>query len=152
MRNYIIITKEQAEQIRGRHGRYSAIEPVELPDGNFMIPERCIYDPDLKEVKSKLQEYVKPSKTNVQDIEDLPKEGKLIRKNAIYLYNEDKEDGFHGLVIATKDFSMTKDQKILDNKFFIYEKEQGFFSNLVDGVVGLYNQVVNYGKNLFNIS
>ena len=123
MRNYIIITKAQADSIRGRHGRYSAIEPVELPDGNFMVPERCIDDPDLKEVKSKLQEYVKPSKTNVQDIEDLPKRGKQIYKDRIYKYSEDKENSYDGLVIATKDFTVTKDHKILDRNFFIFTEK-----------------------------
>ena len=123
MRNYIIITKAQADSIRGRHGIYSAIEPVELPDGNFMVPERCIDDPDLKEVKSKLQEYVRPAKTNVQDIEDLPKDGKQIYKDRIYKYSEDKEGGYNGLVIATKDFTVTKDQKILDRNFFIFTEK-----------------------------
>ncbi|HUX56347.1 MAG TPA: hypothetical protein VMV77_05205 [Bacteroidales bacterium] len=106
MRNYIIITKEQADEIRGRHGRYSAIEPVELPDGNFMVPERCIDDPDLKEVKSKLQEYVKPSRANVQDIRNLPKVGEPIKQGAIYKCVPDKEDEYSGLVIAVKDSTM----------------------------------------------
>ena len=106
MRNYIIITKAQADSIRGRHGRYSAIEPVELPDGNFMVPERCIDDPDLKEVKSKLQEYVKPSKTNIQDIRDLPKAGEPIKRGSIYKCNPENEDEYSGLVIAVKDSTM----------------------------------------------
>jgi len=123
MRNYIIITKAQADSIRGRHGRYSAIEPVELPDGNFMVPERCIDDPDLKEVKSKLQEYVRPSKTNVQDIRDLPKAGEPIKRGYIYKCNPENEDEYSGLVIAVKDFIITKDQKILDRNFFLFTEK-----------------------------
>jgi hypothetical protein len=84
MRNYIIISKEQAEKIRGRHGKYSALEPVEFPDGMFGIPERVINDPEYDDIKDTLKQYQKECK--VQDIEDLDEEkGKNIEKDKYYL-------------------------------------------------------------------
>ena len=84
MRNYIIISKEQAEKIRGRHGKYSALEPVEFPDGMFGIPERLIDDPEFEDIKDTLKQYQKECK--VQDIEDLKEEeGRDIEENKYYL-------------------------------------------------------------------
>jgi len=84
MRNYIIISKEQADKIRGRHGKYSALEPVEFPDGMFGIPERLIDDPEFDDIKDTLKKYQKECK--VQDIEDLDEEkGKDIEKDKYYL-------------------------------------------------------------------
>ena len=82
MRNYIIISKEQADKIRGRHGKYSACEPVQFPDGNFAIPERLLDDPEYDDIKDTLKQYQKECK--VQDIEDLPEEGE-IKKDKFYL-------------------------------------------------------------------
>jgi len=101
MRNYIIITKEQAEQIRGRHGKYSAIEPVPSPDGNYLVPERCLDDPDLQDIKAKIEGAIEPDRKNVQDILDLPEIGEPVEKDRIYKY--EKDDGFPPLVIARQD-------------------------------------------------
>jgi hypothetical protein len=101
MRNYIIITKEQADVIRGRHGKYSAIEPVLSPDGNYLVPERCLDDSDLSDVKNTIENMIQPANTNVQDIEDLPEVGLLVTKDKIYKY--DNDDGFPPLVIARQD-------------------------------------------------
>jgi hypothetical protein len=54
LNKHIIIIPQQAEHIKGRYGKYSAIEPVLLPDGNFIIPERCLADADLTEAKAKI--------------------------------------------------------------------------------------------------
>ena len=55
----IILTKEQADDIRGRYGRYSALEPIELPDGMFMLPEDCLKDPDLKDAYKKMDDAIR---------------------------------------------------------------------------------------------
>lgn len=137
MRNYIIITKEQAEQIRGRHGKYSAIEPVPSPDGNFLIPERCLADPDLKDIKDKIQSLIQPTKANVQDIEDLPKIGEPIIKDKIYRY--DSEDGFPPLVIARQDHVRTEhDPKIVPALF-------SFFRENSDTLEWIMNEWVELG-------
>jgi len=85
MRNYIIISKEQADAVRGRHGKYSALEPVEFPDGKFAIPERCIDDPEFADIKVTLQKYQKEG--IVQDIEDLNEKSEriTIEENKYYL-------------------------------------------------------------------
>ncbi len=47
----IILTSEQAGQVKGRHGKYSALEPIELIDGRSGLPVDVLQDPDLAEVK-----------------------------------------------------------------------------------------------------
>ena len=87
MRNYIIISKEQADKIRGRHGKYSVCEPVEFPDGNFGIPERLLDDPEYDDIKDTLKQYQK--ECTVQDIEDLKEEeGRDIEEGKYYLSKE----------------------------------------------------------------
>ena len=68
MRNYIIISKKQADAVRGRHGKYSALEPVEFPDGRYGIPARVINNPEFVDIKKTLEEY---AKREVQEIKDL---------------------------------------------------------------------------------
>jgi len=85
MNNHIIITPEQAELIRGNHGKYSAIEPVPVPAGNYIISEDCISDPDLLSVKEQLQAMKRPD--NVQDIKDVNESeistGRLVNHNGL---------------------------------------------------------------------
>ena len=47
---HIIISTTTANRIRGNHGKYSAIEPIALGDGKFIIPENVLSDEDLQEV------------------------------------------------------------------------------------------------------
>ena len=137
MRNYIIITKEQAEQIRGRHGKYSAIEPVPSPDGNYLVPERCLSDPDLKDIKATIQGYVAPDKKNIQDIEDLPEIGQPVVKDRIYKY--ESNDGFPPLVKAVQDHIRTEhDPKIVPALF-------SFFRENSDTLEWIPNEYVELG-------
>lgn len=55
MISYIIISQKNADLVKGNYGIYSRIEPIELPDKLFMIPERCLSDPDLKELTGKFE-------------------------------------------------------------------------------------------------
>lgn len=102
MNKHIIITPEQAEQIKGRYGKYSAIEPVLAPDGNYIIPEKCLYDADLAEAKAKIE----AANGEVQDIIDLPDTG-LIEKDRIYRYSDGEENGYSGLVVAVQEHQRT---------------------------------------------
>ena len=47
---HIIISTTTANRIRGNHGKYSAIEPIALGDGKFIIPENVLSDDDLQDV------------------------------------------------------------------------------------------------------
>ena len=137
MRNYIIITKEQAEQIRGRHGKYSAIEPVPSPDGNYLVPERCLDDPDLKDIKDKIQSLIQPAKANVQNIEDLPEMGQPVVKDKIYKHESD--DGFPPLVIARQNHVRTEhDPKTVPALF-------SFFRENSDTLEWIMNEWVELG-------
>lgn len=112
MRNYIIISKEQADAIRGRHGKYSALEPVEFPDGNWAIPERIIDDPEFDDIKDTLKKYQKECK--IQDIEDLPEEGE-IKKDKFYLSKD------YWVVKAKATKVIKKEDKLTDKDLMIRE-------------------------------
>lgn len=77
MRNYIIISKEQADRVRGRHGKYSALVPVQFPDGTFGIPERVLDDKEFSDIHDILKKY--REHCEIQDIKDLPEEGEIER-------------------------------------------------------------------------
>ena len=91
MRNYILLTKEQADLVKGNYGKqrpdgtYPArIEPVEFPDGKFAIPELCSVAPLLKDAHEKVKNLKKVC--TIQDIEDLnEKKGRTIEKDKYYL-------------------------------------------------------------------
>lgn len=143
MRNYIIITKEQAEQIRGRHGKYSAIEPVPSPDGNYLVPERCLDDPDLKDIKIRIEETIHPDRSNVQDILDLPEVGQAVEKDRIYRYGND--DGFPPLVIARQDHNRMDFAPQLTPALFTFFRENS------DELEWIPNELVELGwKRMYN--
>ena len=143
MRNYIIISKEQAEQIRGRHGKYSAIEPVPSPDGNYLVPERCLDDPDLQEIKTTIEQTIKPDRTNVQDILDLPEIGQPVEKDRIYRY--DNDDGFPPLVIARQDHNRMDFAPQLTPALFTFFRENS------DELEWIPNELVELGwKRMYN--
>lgn len=86
MRHYIIISKKQAEAVRGRHGKYSALEPVEFPDGRYGIPARLINNPEFADIKKTLEEY---AKGEVQEIVDLQKKVEEFHlERGTYLYRD----------------------------------------------------------------
>lgn len=86
MRNYIIISKKQADAVRGRHGKYSALEPVEFPDGRYGIPARVINDPEFAGIKKTLEEY---ARGEVQEIVDLQKKVEEFHlERGTYLYRD----------------------------------------------------------------
>ena len=133
--NHIIISAQQAEQIKGKYGKYSAIEPIALPDGNYIIPERCIDDPDLTEAKQKIIN----ANGQVQEIIDLPIEGQPVEANRVYRYNEGTENGYSGLVICVQPHSRT-----------IYKPEEtpalfSFFRENSDDLTWIPNETVKLG-------
>lgn len=54
MINHITLTEEQAKLIRGRCGKYSEINPIQY-EGNWIIPERCLIDDDMVEIRSQIE-------------------------------------------------------------------------------------------------
>ena len=96
MEEYLIITKEQADAVRGRYGSYSAIEPIALPDGKFFVPERCMVDSDLQDALSTLQTM----DDDKQTIEDLPEVGFPCVSGQTYHYSVGVESGYTEFVIC----------------------------------------------------
>lgn len=50
----IYLNREQADKVRGKHGRYSALEPVKADDGNFILPKEVLSDPEHAEILNEL--------------------------------------------------------------------------------------------------
>jgi hypothetical protein len=50
----ILLTKEQADKVRGRHGQYSELDPIPTADGFFMLPVDVLRDPEHREVMNEL--------------------------------------------------------------------------------------------------
>lgn len=96
--NHIIITEAQANQIRGHYGIYSEIQPVLTFDGEYIIPEKILDDPDLAEIKNQIDAIKNIS--IVQDIKELPGTGKAVYKDSLYLSSE-------GLVKCRQTHNMT---------------------------------------------
>lgn len=66
---HIIISATTAEKIRGEHGIYSAVEPLPLGDGKFIIPENLLSDKDLQDITG-LIPVSNPKKT-IEEIKTL---------------------------------------------------------------------------------
>ena len=86
--NHIIITKQEADEIKGDYGTirsdgsYPArIEPMASPDGTYIFPETCLVGFGLESVKTKLESLVKPD--NVQEVKNLPRVGELCEAGQI---------------------------------------------------------------------
>lgn len=103
MENYLIITKSQADAIRGNYGSYSAIEPIGLPDGTYFIPERCMSDPDLQSALSTLETMDDVKKP----IEYLPEIGQLCVSGQTYYYSNGLELGYSEFVICRQEHNRT---------------------------------------------
>jgi hypothetical protein len=50
----ILLTSEQAGKVRGRHGRYSGLDPVPTDNGMFVLPVEVLADPEHEEVLNDL--------------------------------------------------------------------------------------------------
>lgn len=154
MRNYIIISKEQADRVRGRHGEYSALEPVMFPDGMFAIPERCLDDPEFADIKKTLEDYRKTG--IVQDIVDLNEKAltTAVQKDKYYL----SKDYWVVKALTSEVLSISTVDKLIDlpDKFLIREdiaalvdakkdaiieepKPKSLFAQVWDGIKSIWN-------------
>lgn len=80
----VLLTEAGANAIRGSYGKFSAIDPVKLPDGQYMIPARCMTDPDLADALEAIQ-------TNMQDhteILPLPEQGEECVAGFLYQWDD----------------------------------------------------------------
>jgi len=50
----ILLTVEQTEKVRGRHGKYSALDPIAMDNGMFILPIEVMDDPEHKETLNDL--------------------------------------------------------------------------------------------------
>ena len=133
---HIIITPEQATQIKGNYGIYSAIEPVPTPDGRFIVPERCLTDEDLTDARITLQ--IIKSNAVTQNITELPEIGQPVYKDSLYKSDE-------GLVKCVQTHNMT-----------IYKPSEvpalfSFFRENSDDLLWIPNEQVKLGwKRMYN--
>lgn len=50
----IVLTTQQADQVRGRHGKYSALDPILADNGMYVLLVDVMDDPEHKEVLDQL--------------------------------------------------------------------------------------------------
>lgn len=128
MRNYIIISKKQADKVRGRHGKYSALEPVEFPDGRYGIPARVINDPEFAGIKKTLEEY---AKGEVQEIVDLQKKVEEFHlEQGIYLFRDKVITVEKSLTIRAEDIN-EKESRARIVSIDTFQKEGGDEKELI---------------------
>lgn len=101
----LVITSEEADQIRGRHGDHSAIYPIPLPDGTFMVPKSCLYSDDLISIRSTLETMT----GNTQEIPLLPPVGFPVYSGVTYSYDDppDGYDIYSQFVLCRQDHTRT---------------------------------------------
>lgn len=85
MNEHIKLTEAQAQQVKGNYGIYSRIEPIAMPDGNYIIPAACLSDADLQSINATLHALA----TDVQPIVALPEIGELCEGGRYYLYDSE---------------------------------------------------------------
>lgn len=81
---YIMVDSTTAQQIKGRYGIYSEIDPIATYDGKFIVPTDCLEDEDLASAKDTLEYAI--ATNQVVGIPALPSSG-TIYKDSLYLYN-----------------------------------------------------------------
>ena len=50
----IILTKEQADSVKGKYGKYDELQPIPITDGSFVLPHDVLYDEAFVSVKEQL--------------------------------------------------------------------------------------------------
>jgi len=128
--NLIILTKEQADNIRGRYGRYSALDPIELPDGMFMLPEDCLKDNDLKDAYKKMEDAVKAN--GIKELIELSKANEVKAGeyyiDDISLVPEKIEEATSNLIKCIKD---STEIDVNDSKIFLTMYPQAITTKII---------------------
>lgn len=57
--DFIVLTKEEAEGVKGLYGVYSEINPIHIKDDKFILPAKVLEDADLKDLKIKVKDKEK---------------------------------------------------------------------------------------------
>ena len=89
-----IFEKESADNIRGRYGEYSAVDPVKMPDGNYLVSKNILLDADIGLSFTDLSNAIIDSAM----VYDMPTEGEECTIDMIYRwYNSDIDDALSPL-------------------------------------------------------
>ena len=81
----IVIDSSQVNNVKGRYGIYSEIQPIKTFDGKFIIPTACLNDKDLIQAKNKL--LTAQGNGQTVTIKDLPASG-TVYKDSLYMSSE----------------------------------------------------------------
>lgn len=65
--SFLILTKEQADAVRGETVSGHALEPVELEDGTFALPDRVLADRFHAKKLSVLSKFQKVASVQVKE-------------------------------------------------------------------------------------
>lgn len=78
----LIFNASDADSLRKTWGEFSALDPIALPDGTYMLPSKCLIDPDLSEAYNSMATL----NVGVNEILDLPEIGEIVEIGKIYKY------------------------------------------------------------------
>ena len=80
-----VFNKAGADLIEGNYGKYSALDPIELPDG-YALPMRIMKDSDLRDAFYWINLY----KLDSTEIREMPKLGQRIDAGFYYKYFDEQ--------------------------------------------------------------
>ena len=110
----LIYDKAEADSLRGNYGKFSAIDPVALPDGKFMIPRRCLVDPDLQ--SAHMETYIEENQ-----ILPLPEFGKECVEGVFYIDNTPRDiDDMSSNVLKCVQTHNRTEQDPKDEQLWLY--------------------------------
>jgi hypothetical protein len=95
-----------AAVLKGNYGQYSALDPVALPNGLYILPTRILQDQDLADSHTAANSLNQGSTT----VEDLPDIGEPVTIDIIYKYTDETgtiDSSMSGLVIAMQNHDRT---------------------------------------------
>ncbi len=120
MSKYLIISKENAEIIKGRYGKYSNISPVPLPDGMFAVPESCLTDEDLVNVDKILLKMAVETK----EIQFVTEDVKEVQKDMYYVIEAKDDEDSEQIIKCVSTLDISK----MDVKTIDYNTDRHFLT------------------------
>lgn len=84
----ILLTKEQADKVRGRHGKYSELDPIESDNEMFILPDDVLNDPEHKEVLYELGECKYANVDILHEVDEILSEEDPLKYKQVFSVKE----------------------------------------------------------------
>jgi hypothetical protein len=138
----IIFDEAGANAVAGRYGKFSELDPIKTPDGNYMLPEVVLSDADLKAALP----VINDNKVGGNDILPLPDVGEECVAGVLYISPYDTlENGGSNVVKCVQTHNRTEHNPKDIPALFT------FFRDNADDLVWIQNEWVYVGwKRVYN--